>query len=210
MPIWDEMLEVVRRMQARTAREEQVEWGAQVRPGGLVPAFAPIQGADAKPCARKLQLSPFTWGYTLPDNGRLVYNARIENSSGPLWASSFANRRAIVPAATFFEPHETETERNPITGRMGKRPYAFRSPSGDSLLLGAVYQDGRISVVTTEPNESVAGIHRRMPLVLAFEEVPLWLGGQWEALADRSAIELASAPEHPATSSLEQLSLFDS
>lgn len=202
------MLEVVRRMQARATRDEQMEWGAQVRPGGLVPALVPMEGADGASNGMRLHLAPFTWGYTLPDTGKLVYNARIENHLGPLWASSFADRRAIVPAATFFEPHKTETERNPTTGRMGKRPYAFQSPSGDPLLLGAVYQEGRLSIVTTEPNASVASVHQRMPLVLAFEEVPEWMGGQWEALADRSLIKLSAEPEHPDADNSQQLTLF--
>lgn len=182
--------------------------GTQATPGAALPAFAACREGEEGPAASQLQLAAFTWGYNAPWDGKLVYNARIENASSPMWAESFSQRRALVAAAAFFEPHATETQRSPRTGRMGKRPYEFRSLDGAPLLLGAVHEAGRLSIVTTEPNASVAPVHNRMPLVVACAEAPVWLGAQWRSLADRSRIELDVAPEHPDAESFEQLSLF--
>lgn len=206
MPSWDEMLAVARELEAQAAYNEGLDWSSQARPGNLLPAFTSTTSENA--ANAQLKLAPFTWGYSLPGSGKLVYNARIENARGPLWADSFAAGRAVVAVKSFFEPHRTETERNPQTGRAGKRTYEFRSTHGAPLLLGAVTEGGRISVVTTEPNESVAPVHPRMPLVLSFEEVPTWLSSEWPHLADRSAIGISCAPEHPAQKTARQLSLF--
>ena len=60
-------------------------------------------------------------------------------------------------------------------------------------------------MVTTGPNEAVSPIHHRMPLVVRPDEVPMWLGPGYSALADRSAIGLAVRPEER---SGQQLPLF--
>ena len=92
---------------------------------------------------------------------------------------------------------------------MRARQYAFRSGNGSALLLGAVHQEGRISVVTTAPNSTVAPIHHRMPLVLETHEVATWLGGQWASLADRSSIKLDASPQDDQPQAPVQPSLFD-
>ena len=201
---FDELLSVAQDFDAQIPPDIQTELPTiceahQARPGNSLPAFVATDGLD---------LRPFTWGYTLPNSGKLVYNSRIESAASPLWADSFAQGRAIVPVASFFEPHRSETQRNPETGRTGKRPYEFRSPDARPLLLGAVTNAGRISIVTTEPNASVAPVHPRMPLVLSFEEVSAWLGDAWGSLADRTHLPLTAAPEHPDVQGFEQMSLF--
>ena len=198
------MLDVARRLDAQAANGDGFAWAEQVRPGVALPTLS-VAGSPDTPI---LQLASRVWGYPLPNGGKLVYYARIENASSALWASSFAAGRSVVAVAAFFEPHRSETQRNPRSGRVGKRPYVFRSTTGDPLLLGAVANKERVSIVTTEPNVSVAPVHPRMPLVLSFDEVPAWLHGDWDGLADRSAVALACEPEYPAPSEPEQLSLF--
>lgn len=78
--------------------------------------------------------------------------------------------------------------------------------------------DGRFcSVVTTGPNARVSPVHPRMPLLLRFQEVPLWLEGSASdiaPLADRSQCDLAARPELEAAPTAQprpdegQLSLF--
>ena len=186
---WNEMLQVARQLGASMPESPQPDWPAQARPG----AQLPVLGTNTMPRAFALPI----WGYLAPWNGRLVYNTRIESAGSTMWAASFAQGRAVVPVHSFFEPHATETQHNPDTGRMGKRSYRFCNADDSPLLLGAVCQDGRASIVTTQPNASVAPIHHRMPLVLAPGEVDTWLGPGWRALADRSGIGLLAAPEHP-------------
>ena len=171
-----------------------------------------------------LQLAtlPLTWGFPVEWSKRPVINTRIETALGPnpgMWRDAVRHGRCVVPAARFFEPHATETEPSPRTGRPVKRQYAFDSPDGRPLLMAAVSDRGRFSIVTTEPCPAVAPVHDRMPLLLLPDEVGVWLGDDFPALADRSSFELAAAPERakpagrteqtrPAGSRGEQLTLF--
>lgn len=198
--MWDEMFAVAKRLDAALPATPTYNDAKQVRPGQQLPLFTLRSGEH-------LGLETAIWGYVAPWNNKLVYNTRIESAGNAMWADSFTQGRSVVAVNSFFEPHATQTWRNPATGRMTKLPYEFRNPSGAPLLLGAVCQNGRTSIVTTEPNASVAPIHHRMPLVLAFEEVPTWLGLNWHALADRSSIVLEATPEH-AENAPTQPSLF--
>lgn len=66
-----------------------------------------------------------------------------------------------------------------------------RAPSSSRACSGR----GRLSIVTTAPNVSVAHVHDRMPLILSPGESGVWLGPVFARLADRSAIQLTAEPE---------------
>ena len=66
----------------------------------------------------------------------------------------------------------------------------FNYPGHQVYLLAGIWQNDRCSVITTEPNASVAPLHSRMPLVLAPGESSIWLGPDFSSLADRSRIVL--------------------
>ena len=53
----------------------------------------------------------------------------------------------------------------------------------------------RFSIVTTEPNASVAPIHDRMPLVLGPGESSMWLGEGFATLKERGSVSLVCKPE---------------
>ena len=215
----DEIRDIVKSVETRrsTRLSHTLRERNQARPGttlhaiGLQEGQPPIQEAG-------LRILEATWGIEAPWNGKLVYNTRIESALGgsTMWDAPIREGRCILPAATFFEPHATETARSPKTGRQIKRQYEFAMPGETPLLLASICDGNRLSVVTTEPNTHVAPIHPRMPLALRFEEVPLWLEGDLSdiaVLADRSALELDVQPETlgpPASSRPDdtQLSLF--
>lgn len=175
----------------------------QVRPGGSVLLFGHNAELD------ELEINQAIWGFEPEYAKRTVFNTRIESAlaGSPMWKGPIQDGRCVIPAAAFYEPHATETVRSPKTGRPMKRQYRFASPDNQPLLLAGVQQDGRCSVVTTQPNRWVAPVHDRMPLILRFEEVLMWLSPDWADLADRSHEELAVTPEHECAQ-VEQLSLF--
>lgn len=184
---------------------------AQAFPGNSIQAFGAPDG--------RLAIGSFLWGFPLEWSKKPVFNTRIESalSGSGMWAPLIGDGRCIVPAARFFEPHASETVRSPKTGRQIKRAYEFAGPDGTPLLLAGLTDGAHCSIVTTEPNRWVSPIHNRMPLVLRFEEVPIWLGGsltEAAALADRSAYELDVEAEQLQTGSVSdagaspQLTLF--
>ena len=221
---YEELLDVVEAIERgdnrhrRLSRAEKAR--IQARPNALVQAIAPREN--------QLRIEDFTWGFPIDGGKKTVFNTRIESAlqGSRMWGNALRDGRCILPVASFFEPHATETSLSPRTGKPVKRQYEFfgcsRERIGDNdestpsdverlpLLLASIHDGERLSVVTTEPNASVAPVHPRMPLVLRFEEVATWLHGDFATLADRSDIALGAQPETPAAPPSAQLSLFES
>lgn len=112
-----------------------------------------------------------------------------------MWAKAIAKGRCLVPVRAFYESSAIERVPCEKTGRPVRRQYHFRLPGARAFLLAAVQQNGRFSIVTTEPSASVAPIHDRMTLVLGPGESVIWLDPNFARLADRSALGLTFATE---------------
>lgn len=143
-----------------------------------------------------LKAVELTWGFEgVPGtSSRLVFNTRLDTalshlrSGHGMWAHALAQGRCLVPVRRFFE---NWTLRPPRRGAQ----VCFESPTRGVLLLAGVWESGRVSIVTTEPNADVRGIHSRMPLVLAPGESRTWLGADFATLADRSHVHLVATLE---------------
>ena len=82
----------------------------------------------------------------------------------------------------------------------GKQPYAIALKSHGLMALAGVWENWRspagerirsFAIVTTEPNDLCAELHNRMPVVLAPETWPAWLG---EETADEAQLKALLAP----------------
>lgn len=160
------------------------------RPGSRVPLCLPSESG--------LVVAELEWGFPLDGKSHAVFNTRIESALEQLrrgrrgmWAKAIAEGRCLVPVRAFYEGHMTEKAISEHTGKPVKRQYLFRMPGTRAFLLAAVQQDGYFSIVTTEPNASVAPVHDRMPLVLGPGESGVWLGTSFASLVDRSRIQLS-------------------
>lgn len=184
----DEVADAVRAVEQRQALVPLAKHKNRIhaRPKSLILAFD-----------EAYEISEMTWGFEFPWHRGPVFNARVESllAGNGTWRNAVGDSRCVVPAASFFEPHATETAISPRTGKPMKRQYEFANADGTPLLLAGVYADGCCSVVTTEPNVQVASIHNRMPVVLDAHEVEEWLTGDWTALANRAALRFTVAPE---------------
>ena len=165
-------------------------------PGSQVPLF--VLRDDGTLAATEL-----TWGFPSPaQGGRTVFNTRIETAlrqatdGRGMWVTPITNGRCIVPVRAFYEWWtQPGTPRagsdGEASGKRSRRPQvAFQLAGHRIFLIACVRQGERFSVVTTEPNASVASVHNRMPLVLGPGESSVWLGNDWPSLADSSAIQL--------------------
>ena len=179
---------------ARLDADEDFDPARDAYPGSLVAAFIP--GEDGR-----LMTASLTWGFDAPSGSRTVFNTRIETALAQLrdgrgmWAEAIVHGRCLVPVRAFYEGHATERVKSERTGRPVRRQYRFRLPGTRAFLLAGVCEDGRLSIVTTEPNVAVSPVHDRMPLVLGPGESSIWLGPDFAMLADRSRIRLAAEPE---------------
>ena len=183
------------------------------------PARAPIDAYPQSdvpvvcgPGVAEASVHTLNWGYPVEWQRGPVFNTRLESlaQGRGLWRASFENGRCLVPTRGFYERHHSEKSRSARTGRAVKRQYEFELVDEPITWLAGISEGDHFSVVTTEPNDFVTPVHNRMPLVLRRDELPLWMAGDLDVLADRSAIELRVYPEDESIDedSGEQLSLF--
>ena len=110
--------------------------------------------------------------------GAKLNNARGETvAEKPSFRSAFAKRRCIVPASGFYEWQAVAGQR--------KQPWYMQLLGGEPMAMGGLWESwtnpatGEIirtfCIVTTAPNEVMAPIHDRMPVILRREDWPAWL-----------------------------------
>jgi len=124
-------------------------------------------------------LRPATWNY-LVSGGRPLVNLRGENvGSGAGYREAFASRRCAVVTDGFYE----------WPGK-GLAPFWFHRADDGFVLLGGLFQrpagtnaHARFTVLTTRPNQLVAKVHDRMPVILPMERLDDWLAAEPAAAA---------------------------
>lgn len=186
--------ELQRSGHARVPRRDPASVVPDAYPGRQLPLFS--VGTDGA-----LEAVELTWGFDAPPGARskLVFNTRLETalaqarSGRGLWVEPLASGRCLVPVRGFYE---SWTRSAPQRGAQVR----FELPGHSVFLLAAIRNAERVSIVTTEPNASVAPYHSRMPLVLAPGESSIWLGPGFASLADRTHIALDATPELPEAS----------
>lgn len=197
---FDEVLEIIREIEVGAPFNFEPDWPArraQAYPKSAAPLIVPdFDTAVGVPplCAGSLSARELIWGFEESWKPGVVFNTRIESAMRPTWRESMEHRRCIIPVSAFFETHREETVVSQKTGKPIKRQYEFRVPGQDVILIGGTWRENSFSMVTTEANEDMAPIHHRMPLIVRQEEIPLWLGPEYQELADRLSIRVEAQP----------------
>jgi putative SOS response-associated peptidase YedK len=122
-------------------------------------------------------------------------NARAETiASNAAFREAFTKRRCVVPADGFYEWIGAGSARQPIW---------FHRPDGKLILFAGLYESWpatpdnwqrTFTIITTTPNDMVAPIHDRMPVVLTGGAVDYWLDPREEDTESLRKL-LAPAPE---------------
>jgi putative SOS response-associated peptidase YedK len=112
-----------------------------------------------------------------PMKAKRPINARSETvATSGMFRSAFAKRRCIVPADAFYEWRIVDG---------GKQPYAIARQDGQPMAFAGLWEgykwpDGTITrtftILTTNANATVAGLHDRMPVILEQKDWSVWLG----------------------------------
>ena len=142
------------------------------------------------------------WAESAKVGSRMI-NARAETlTSSPAFRDALLRKRCLVPVESFYEWRREGTIR---------QPYAIGRADGRPLVLAGLWSGWRdpavdqvrrtFTIVTTTPNETMAPIHNRMPVVLADDEWATWLdprltdtGELLAMLEPRDDVELAVRP----------------
>jgi len=153
-------------------------------------------------------LGSFRWGlipWWAKDRkiGARHINARAESvADKPAFRDSFSKRRCLIPADGFYEWKRLPKGKLPhYIYRADQRPLAFAGLWSSWKDPGSGDQVRTCTIITGEPNDLVAGIHDRMPVILGEGSWSDWLDPRIE---DRGRLEslLAVYPaavmtEHP-------------
>lgn len=123
-----------------------------------------------------------SWARDISIGNRLI-NARSETlREKPAFRSAFARGRCVIPASGYFEWFRRGRARTPML---------VRREGGQPLAMAGLYErwqtpeDGILrscTIVTTEPNETAARVHHRMPALLTEAGIDLWLDRDLEDL----------------------------
>ena len=107
---------------------------------------------------------------------QLLHNAKSETAATlPSFRQAVAQRRCLVPANGFYEW---------LTQGKLKRPHLFTRRDEEPFAFAGLWEpavDDRpetYCILTTRPNDLVAPIHTRMPVLLTQTTMPRWLGSE--------------------------------
>lgn len=144
---------------------------------------APSQSLPVITGEKPGELSFFRWGL-IPfwaKDRKIAYkliNARGETlSEKASFRNAFKKRRCLIPADAFYEWKKTEASKEKIPYRIflpGQAVFSmagiweqWKSPEGELIYS--------FSIITISPNELMAEIHNRMPVILDKENEKVWL-----------------------------------
>ena len=136
-----------------------------------------VSASDSRRRLRAMRWGFLPHWYKTPSDGPLLINARAETlAEKPAFRAAARERRCLVVATGFYEWTKTEE---------GKRlPWYIYHADSSPIAFAAIWQSwGKdeaamptCAIVTTAANKHMAQLHHRMPLILAPEDWPLWLG----------------------------------
>jgi putative SOS response-associated peptidase YedK len=155
-------------------------FGVQTVLSGLAPRYnvAPTQMMPVITAESPDELQMMRWGLVpfWSKDGKGLINARAETlDSKAAFKRSLQFRRCLVPAGGFYEWQRTATTKQPFFIHLrDAKLFAFaglystwRSLSGEVIPT--------YTIITTEPNELMAPIHNRMPVILQRDDEAAWL-----------------------------------
>ena len=119
-----------------------------------------------------------TWGFRpfwMDAKRQPPINARAETlAESPVFREALATRRCLILADGFYEWRS-------VPGSGARAPIHFRLRAGAPFAFAGLWSPGRrggppsAAIVTTRPNDLVAPIHNRMPVILSAAHERLWL-----------------------------------
>ena len=143
-----------------------------------MPVLIVREDAAARVCVMvKWGLVPY-WARD-PSMGARMNNARAESvAEKPSFRDAYRKRRCLIPASGFYEWQE-------VPGSKAKQPWYIHPREGDLFAFAGLWESWNgpggpletCAIITTEPNEVMAPIHERMPVIVAPADYGRWLGG---------------------------------
>ncbi|MEX2292140.1 MAG: SOS response-associated peptidase [Acidimicrobiales bacterium] len=167
-------------------------------------------------------LDAFHWGLVPmwakdPKIGSKMINARAETlAEKNAYKSAFKRRRCLIPVDGFYE-----WKKDPAAPpKAKKQPYFVHRPDGEPFAFAGLWEVWKgvnkdqeplrsCTIITTSPNEPMASIHDRMPVILPPSAWDLWLDREVDDLELLGKLLVPSAPEiiamHPVSTEVNNV-----
>lgn len=172
------------------AEYEGVDWDARYN---IAPTQnVPVIRQDARAPIRRASLMRWglvpAWAKDQTIGARMI-NARAETAAEkPAFRESLASRRCLIPADAFYEWQRTGRSKQPYCFEIiGREPFAFaglwarwRAPDGTHLET--------CTILTTTPNQLMADVHDRMPVILPPASYDRWLDPGFQDVAETASM----------------------
>ena len=124
------------------------------------------------------------WPKPLKELKAATFNARAETvAEKPFFRDAFRRTRCLIPASGYYEWQDTAT---------GKQPWYFTRADGEPMTFAGLWDEWKdkatgevlksCTMLITEPNDFVAEVHDRMPVVLESKDFASWLNDGGSAL----------------------------
>jgi len=145
----------------------------------LIRLFSSRVCGPSSPCG--WGLVPRWWSKKLRDIKLATFNARAETvTTKPFFRDAFMRTRCLIPISGYYEWQDTPG---------GKQPWYFTARDGSPALTVAGLWDewkdretGQLlkscTMIITQPNDFVAEVHDRMPVLLEERQFEPWLRGE--------------------------------
>jgi putative SOS response-associated peptidase YedK len=151
----------------------EFEAGTDIRPTNAMPIVHLDREAHRKCSVARWGLVPY-WAPDLKF-GAKTFNARAETvAKAPSFRAAFKGRRCLVPMNAFFEWSGPPGHR--VKHRIHPKPQELFALAGLWERWG---KDGdaveTYTIITCPPNDALASIHNRMPVILDDNNYEAWL-----------------------------------
>ena len=123
-------------------------------------------------------LVPFWWKKPLKEKKFSTFNARDDKlESAASYKVAFKKRRCLAPASGFYEWKGPKGRKQPFAiGLQNRRWFCFAG-LWDQATIDEVTIES-FTIITTEPNELMADIHSRMPVIIDPSNYAAWLDSE--------------------------------
>jgi putative SOS response-associated peptidase YedK len=136
-----------------------------------------------------------TWGLVPhwakdPAMGSRLINARSEEAAGkPSFREAVKKRRCLVPVSDFYEWQA-------VPGEKRKQPWAFRVKDAPLFAFAGLWERWdkslqpleTFTILTRTPNELIAPLHNRMPVIVRPEHYDVWLDSRLTSMTELAAV----------------------
>ncbi|MDF1679763.1 SOS response-associated peptidase [Ponticaulis sp.] len=129
-------------------------------------------------------LVPSWWNKPLSEKKFSTFNARVETAhEAASYRGAFRHKRCLIPVSGFYEWSRQGNSKIPFAiGLRNRRWFCFGG------LWDCAHIDGSelntFTILTTQPNDLMAGIHTRMPVIIHPDNYARWIDGDYRKMDD--------------------------